>query len=53
MQKMIMIPEWRYNKMVESYDKALAELESLREQLEVAGIETTAIIKGGEKNGKD
>lgn len=45
MQKMIMIPEWRYNKMVESYDKALAELESLREQLQ--------LLKGDGENGKD
>ena len=45
MQKMIMIPEWRYNKMVESYDKALEELESLREQLQ--------LLKGDGENGKD
>ena len=25
-QKMIMIPEWRYDKMVESYDKAVEEI---------------------------
>lgn len=24
-QKMIMIPKWRYDKMVESYDKAMDE----------------------------
>ena len=30
MEKMIMIPEWRYNKMIESLDKALEELEELR-----------------------
>ena len=45
MQKMIMIPEWRYNKMVESYDKALTELEALREQLQ--------LLKGDGENGKD
>ena len=33
MEKMIMIPEWRYNKMVESFDKALTELEELRAEL--------------------
>ena len=40
-----MIPEWRYNKMVESYDKALAELEALREKLQ--------LLKGDGENGKD
>lgn len=34
MQKMIMIPEDRYSKMLESYDEAMAELLELREQLE-------------------
>lgn len=32
MQKMIMIPEDRYNKMLKSYDEAMAELFELREQ---------------------
>ena len=35
MEKMIMIPEWRYNKMMESYDKALDELLVLRSQLQL------------------
>lgn len=33
MQKMIMIPEDRYNKMLKSYDEAMTELLELREQL--------------------
>ena len=35
MEKMIMIPEWRYNKMLESYDRALEELKQIKEQLQV------------------
>lgn len=30
MEKMIMIPEWRYNKMLESYDSTVAELQQLK-----------------------
>lgn len=38
MEKVIMIPERRYNKMMESYDKAVEELRLLREQIqETAG----------------
>ena len=33
MQKVIMIPEDRYNKMMKSYDEAMTELLALREQL--------------------
>lgn len=33
MQKMIMIPEERYNRMLESYDRAQEELRELRKQL--------------------
>ena len=33
MEKMIMIPGWRYNKMVENFDRAMDELRELREQL--------------------
>lgn len=32
-QSMVMIPSWRYNKMVESYDKAISELESLKAKI--------------------
>ena len=41
-QKMIMIPEWRYCKMLESYDKAIKELEKLKKALEEAGTSTKA-----------
>lgn len=34
-KKMIMMPEWRYNKMVESYDKAMEEIERLKKALEL------------------
>lgn len=33
MQKMIMIPTERYERMMESYDKAMDELHRLREEL--------------------
>ena len=36
-QKMIMIPEERYYKMLESYDKVIQELEKLKKALEEAG----------------
>ena len=42
MQKMIMIPEERYYKMLESYDKAIQELEKLKKALEEAGTSTKA-----------
>lgn len=34
MQKMMYIPEERYNRMLESYDKAMEELQELKEQLQ-------------------
>ena len=37
MEKMIMIPEERYLKMLESYDKAVEELYQLREVLDELG----------------
>lgn len=38
MEKVIMIPEHRYNKMMESYDKVVEELRLMREQIqETAG----------------
>ena len=40
MQKMIMIPEARYYKMLESYDKAIEEIEKLKKALEEAGTST-------------
>ena len=41
-QKMIMIPEERYYKMIESYNKAIKELEKLKKALEEAGTSTKA-----------
>ena len=46
MEKMIMIPEWRYNKMVESFDKAVEELEALRAELLAVKGEKTLAKKG-------
>ena len=34
MQKMMYIPEERYSRMLESYDKAMEELQDLKEQLQ-------------------
>lgn len=36
MQKMMYIPEERYNRMLESYDKAMEELQEFKEQLQAA-----------------
>lgn len=33
MQKMILVPVEQYSRMIESYDKAMEELQELREQL--------------------
>lgn len=41
-QKMIMIPEWRYYKMIESYDNALKELEKTKKALEEAATSPKA-----------
>ena len=41
-QKMIMIPEERYYKMLESYDNVLKESEKLKKALEEAGTSTKA-----------
>ena len=42
MQKMIMIPGERYYKMIETYDKAIKELNKLKKALEEAGTSTKA-----------
>ena len=42
-QKMIMIPKWRYDKMVESYDKAMEEIARLKKALDEAATSTKAI----------
>lgn len=39
----IMIPEWQYDKMVESYDKAVEEIARLKKALEEAATSTKAI----------
>ena len=49
---MIMIPEWRYYKMIESYDKAIKELEKLKKALEEAGTSTKAISNPTTRQGK-
>lgn len=41
-QKMIMIPEERYYRMLESYDKALKELEKLKKALKEAATSKRA-----------
>lgn len=41
-QKMIMIPKWRYDKMVESYDKAMEEIARLKKAFAKAGTSTKA-----------
>ena len=42
MQKMSMMPEARYYKMLESYDKGVEESEKLKKALEEAGTSTRA-----------
>lgn len=41
-EKMILIPEWRYNKMVESYDEAREEIKRLKKALEEAATSPKA-----------
>lgn len=48
-EKMIMIPEWRYDKMVESYDKAISELECLRKQIDELKSDSSEYRKMSEK----
>lgn len=42
--KMILIPEWQYCKMLESYDNAVKELEKLKNALEEAATSSKAQI---------
>lgn len=42
MQKMILIPEERYYKMLESYDKAMNELKKMKKALEEAATSPKA-----------
>lgn len=41
-QKMILVPEWQYYKMLESYDKAVKELEELKKALKEAATSKRA-----------
>ncbi len=41
-EKMIMIPEWQYCKMIETYDNAVKELEKLKKALEEAATSSKA-----------
>lgn len=45
MQRMIMIPEDRYNKMLKSYDEVMEELIDLREQLKEAKAGVVIVSK--------
>lgn len=45
MQKMIVIPEERYDKMLKSYDEAMEELIHLREQLKEAKVGVVIVSK--------
>lgn len=40
--KMIMIPEWQYYKMIETYNNAMEELEKLKKALEEAATSSKA-----------
>lgn len=42
MEKMICIPEWRYNLMLETFDKAMKELEELKKALAEAATSAKA-----------
>ena len=37
-QRMIMIPAWRYYKMLETYDEAVKEIEELKRQIQKLSI---------------
>lgn len=51
MERVIMIPEWRYNRMMESYDRALEELQQLRAQIQEAetGSKIVELLQSGEE----
>jgi len=50
MKKVIMVPEDRYNRMIDSYDKAIGELASVKGQmgLLMAGGKVIELLQGGE-----
>lgn len=47
MQKMICIPEWRYELMLRTFDEAMQELEKLKEELKNASAEAATSAKAG------
>jgi len=50
MNRVIMIPEERYSKMIDSYDQAVGDLAKVRKQLEIlaAGRKVIELLQGGE-----
>ena len=51
MNKVIMVPEDRYNRMIDSYDKAIEELASVKGQmgLLMAGSKVVEVLQSGEE----
>lgn len=45
MEKMICIPEWRYNLMLKTFDNAMKDLKELKEELKKASAETATSAK--------
>lgn len=45
MEKMICIPEWRYELMLKTFDETMKELEKLKEELKKASAEVGASAK--------
>lgn len=45
MQKMICIPEWRYELMLKTFDNAMKELKELKEELKKASAEAATSAK--------
>ena len=43
-EQMIMIPKWQYHRMVESYEKAIREIERLKKALEEAATSAKAKV---------
>ena len=41
-QKIILVPEWQYCKMLESYDKAMQDVEELKKALKEAATSKRA-----------
>lgn len=47
MQRMICIPEWRYNLMLKTFEELTQELEKLKEELKNASAEAGTSAKAG------